>query len=120
MFRRSAQIALAFAVVVASLFTLATPAHAAKNDCPINRFCFWTSPNFTGSRYQAGNFTVGQCINMVAPFDNNSDGAYNRLTYAITIFDSYNGTGNSDEFGIGSYGPVNLALQNDTSSVCRL
>lgn len=119
----------ALAVVGVALVSLpalgATSASAAKSDCPANRMCLWTGPDFTGTmtHYKVqGSCDLGCWYGVGEIMNNNASSVYNRVNLIVylsgrTASDANaNGPGANFTCVNGSGGARNLTSMNNLVS----
>lgn len=117
--RRAKVAAAASAVLLAGMgVTLgASPAHAAKSDCPAGALCVWTQPNYGGTMGKVyGNnndLTIYYAFNNVKSLYNNGNDC------DVTVYTGRNHTGYGMNVDRGDAIPelsVNSVFYNDISS----
>jgi hypothetical protein len=77
---------LAFALMF-SIGVGASPGWA-DTSCPTGYICFWTSPNYTGSKRQM--HIMAGCVNLVYPYDNSITSWKNNDNWNYRGWTSYN------------------------------
>jgi hypothetical protein len=77
-------------VVLMALVGLSATSNAAYADtsCPSGYICFWTSPNYTGSKRQM--HIMAGCVNLVYPYDNSITSWKNNDNWNYRGWTSYN------------------------------
>lgn len=90
--RRRLLVPLALASMTGALLS-ASPAQAARADCPGNSFCLWVDANYAGTPWSiGGSWSPGTCWNLPPSINNKASSTGNNRAWGISLWDDANCT----------------------------